>query len=57
MPNYSWHAMPTQTKTDRRLYTLTFMVFTVAFHKYTHEAWRLMLEQLGFSHGLLGSRD
>lgn len=34
-----------------------FLVFTVAFHKYSHEAWRVLLESIGFKHGLFGADD
>jgi hypothetical protein len=48
------HILPAS---DRRLSILTFVVFAVAFHKYTHEGWRVLLESFGFRHGIFGSSD
>lgn len=42
---------------DRRLSIWTFLIFSVAFHKYTHEGWRVLLEALGFRHGIFGDDD
>ncbi len=49
--------MQPQHKSDRRLSIAIFVIFAVAFHKYTHEGWRVFLEGLGFRHGIFGSGD
>ena len=43
--------------TDKRLFICMLLIFSVAFHKYTHEGWRALLEGVGFRHGIFGNGD
>jgi hypothetical protein len=49
--------MASSRPNDRRVTVWVFTVLAVAFHKYTHEGWRVLLQSVGFETGLFGSSD